>query len=84
MIRAWRASRRMREETAVIRAIGQLRPSHASGYLIGRLAGMGPGRVHPILARLEASGRVVSGWADGPSPRRRVYRVLRAESQPWP
>lgn len=78
-LQKWFAARDLANEQAVIRAIGMLRPSQASGVPIGRLAGMGPGKVHVVLARLEGSGRVVSDWVDGPFPRRRVYRVVDAE-----
>jgi len=79
----WRAERRRRQEAAVIRAIGMLRPSQASGVPIALLAHMGAGAVHPTLARLEASGRVTSGWGEQAfpgGPRRRVYRVVRDEA----
>lgn len=81
-LQRWFADRDRAEEQAVIRAIGMLRPSQASAYPpIGRLAGLGPGKVHVVLARLEGSGRVTSDWADGPHPRRRLYRVVSATSR---
>ena len=75
----WQADRRRSDEAAVLRAIQMLRPSHASGWPIWRLAGIGLGRTYGALARLEASGRVESEWADGPHPRRRLYRVASSE-----
>lgn len=78
-LQKWFAARDRAEEQAVIKAIGMLRPSQASGYPISRLANMGSGKVYVVLARLEASGRVRSEWVDGPRPRRRVYRVGEAE-----
>lgn len=77
----WRDRRRRRDETAVLQAIRLLRPEQASAVPISRLAGFGVGRVYPALARMEADGRVMSGW-EPPSaflsefrPRRRLYRV---------
>lgn len=77
----WRVQRRRAQEERVIRAIGMLRPSKASAFPISLLARMGPGSAHPVLARLEGAGRVVSEWVDGPYPRRRVYRVVEANRQ---
>lgn len=72
----WRENRQRRDEKAVLAAIGMLRPSRASGYPISRLAHIGVARAYPALARLENSGRVVSEWAEGSKPRRRVYRAV--------
>lgn len=60
-------------------AIAMLRPSQASGYPISRLADLGPGQTHVVLARLEGRGVLTSQWADGPHPQRRLYRVAKAE-----
>lgn len=65
-----------RDTVAVVRAIRMLRPSQASGWPISRLAHIGVGRTYVVLVRLEDSGRVVSSWADGPPPRRRLYRLV--------
>lgn len=78
-IQQWRADRRVAQEQAVIRAIGMLRPSQAGGYPIHRLAHIGVGQTYVVLARLEGAGRITSEWADMEPPRRRVYRVVRAE-----
>jgi hypothetical protein len=72
------ARRRFEREQRVIAAIGQLRPEFATLGRIARLAYLGPGSVVGILARLEGSGEVVSDWADGPYPRRRVYSVVKS------
>lgn len=72
----WRTKRHAADEQKVLRALGMLRPSNASGWPICRLAQMGPGRTYPALARLEARGAVTSDWTDGPDPRRRIYRVV--------
>lgn len=77
VIRQWLAERRRREEAAVLAAIAMLRPSWAGGSPIALLARLSVARVYVVLARLEKSGRVTSGWADGPHPRRRVYRAVR-------
>jgi DNA-binding PadR family transcriptional regulator len=74
-LKARRAARRADDERRVLAAIAMLRPSQASGYPISRLAHMGVGKVYAVLARLERSGRVASDWADGPYPRRRLYRA---------
>lgn len=73
-----RDARAQADAAAVLAAIRMLRPSCASGYPIGRLARISPGRVHVALARLEREGRVASRWASGPPwPRRRLYREVR-------
>jgi hypothetical protein len=64
-----------RDEAAVLNAIRLLRPSRASGWPIWGLAEIGAGRTYVALARLERAGRITSGWADGPTPRRRLYQV---------
>jgi PadR family transcriptional regulator, regulatory protein PadR len=47
------------------------------GFEIIKRTGIKSGTVYPILARLEASGWVTSGWANDSSsgPRRRYYRL---------
>lgn len=50
------------------------------GLELGRAAGLHSGTVHPILARLEALGWVVSRWEDvdpraASRPPRRYYRL---------
>ncbi|WP_084434690.1 PadR family transcriptional regulator [Kibdelosporangium aridum] len=50
------------------------------GYKLCESAGVSPGRLYPLLARLEATGWLTSGWesneADqGIEPRRRYYRI---------
>ena len=54
------------------------------GLELGELAGLGLGRVHPVLARFEGVGWVTSRWedvpatddaADGDRPARRCYRL---------
>ncbi|MBB6628908.1 helix-turn-helix transcriptional regulator [Nocardioides sp. KIGAM211] len=50
------------------------------GLEIGEVAGLPSGTVHPILARLEGSGWVVSQWEDvdpaaAGRPARRYYRL---------
>lgn len=69
-----RAIQRQAERILVALADG------AAHYVVGdldRLTGIHAGSMYPALARLEATGRIESGWADqGPSkPRRRWYRT---------
>lgn len=52
-------------------------------------SGVRIGRLYPALSRLERSGDVTSGWADGPEPQRRWYQLTpaglrRATSQVLP
>jgi PadR family transcriptional regulator PadR len=50
------------------------------GLELSELAGLATGTIHPILARLEGFGWVISRWEDADPkqqgrPRRRYYRV---------
>lgn len=71
------AARQLRDDNAVLDAIRMLRPSRAYGFPIARLARLSPSRTNVALARLEEAGQVTSDWADGPWPRRRLYKVQR-------
>ncbi|WP_314416206.1 PadR family transcriptional regulator [Streptomyces sp. DSM 40484] len=64
----------------VLRAFLEKPTQERYGLELGRLAGLESGTIHPILARLEATGWVDSWWEDAdPSeqgrPRRRYYRL---------
>lgn len=74
---ARREARAQADAAAALDAIRMVRPSRATALIIGRLAWLSPGRAHVALARLEREGRVVSRWADGPYPRRRLYAIVR-------
>jgi hypothetical protein len=74
---ARREARTQADAAAALDAIRMVRPSRATALIIGRLAWLTPGRAHVALARLEREGRVVSRWADGPYPRRRLYAIPR-------
>lgn len=73
----WRKDRRRADEQRVLDAIGQLRPSKASGFPIMRLAGLGAARTYAALARLESRGQISGQWEPGEAPRRRLYKVER-------
>ncbi|WP_116172695.1 PadR family transcriptional regulator [Kutzneria buriramensis] len=65
---------------AVLRAL-VAEPTHEFyGLELGAIAGLPSGTVHPILARLEACGWLVSHWEDldphtEGRPRRRYYQL---------
>jgi predicted Rossmann fold nucleotide-binding protein DprA/Smf involved in DNA uptake len=69
------ARRQSDQELRVQHAIRDLQPDAATAARIARLATVGIAAIYPILARLEERGEITSEWADGPEPRRRVYRV---------
>lgn len=68
-----RAHRRRVEESLVAAALRE-RPD-LSAYPLAQRTGIGSGQIYVVLARMEGDGRVVSRWADGPEPRRRLYRL---------
>jgi uncharacterized protein (DUF433 family) len=70
---SWRAERRNRK-LDLVRAALSAHPD-APSPVIARCAGIGPARVYVYLAELETAGEVTSRWADGPYPRRRLYRL---------
>lgn len=64
----------------VLRAMLEYPTQEMYGLEIGASAGLASGTVHPILARLEASGWLESRWEDVDPrmegrPRRRYYRL---------
>lgn len=64
-----------RRQQAELLVIGALTDGEAPGFTLMRRTGLGPGRLYVALARLEGTGRIASDWADGPHPRRRLYRL---------
>ncbi|MGP1352518.1 MAG: PadR family transcriptional regulator [Parasphingopyxis sp.] len=56
-------------------------PKGLHGYEIMKIAGIGPGTLYPILARLEDRAILVSEWQDAPTngrPPRHIYRLTAA------
>ncbi len=47
-----------------------------SGATLGAFSGLSSGQLYPVLFRMEREGKIASAWADGPYPRRRIYRPL--------
>lgn len=64
---------------AVLNALAANPTSEFWGYELTKITGLPSGTLYPILARLEATGWLVSDWADeAPAagrPRRRYYRL---------
>ena len=71
--RARRARRRWIEEALVAAALRE-RPD-LSGWPLMERTGLRGAGIYAVLARMESDGRVTSRWADGPYPRRRLYRL---------
>jgi DNA-binding transcriptional ArsR family regulator len=71
--RARRAIRRARDEALVAGVLWHT--PDLPGWSLIRDTGLSPGRVYVALARLEGDGRVTARRADGPYPRRRLYRL---------
>lgn len=69
-----------RRQQAELIVVGALTDGELSGYPLMKRTGLGPGRLYDALARLEDAGRITAAWAEGPRPRRRVYR-LAAETE---
>lgn len=70
----------------VLRALVAELDRERYGLEICRLAGLPTGTVHPILARLERAGWLLSYWEDIDArehgrPRRRYYRLSRDGAQ---
>jgi DNA-binding PadR family transcriptional regulator len=68
-----------RREQAESRIIVALAVGEQFGYPLMRTTGLRPGRLYPALVRLESTGRIISGWIEGPYPRRRFYRLTELE-----
>lgn len=68
-----------RRQQADLIIIGALTDGELPGHPLMQRTGLGPGRLYDALRRLEDAGRITSDWADGPRPRRRVYRLARTE-----
>jgi DNA-binding PadR family transcriptional regulator len=76
----WRARRERRHWIAEALITTALREEpDSSGYPLMRRTGLSSGRLYVALARLEAAGRITARWADGPYPRRRLYRLAEKE-----
>ena len=69
----WREARRADARALVAFAL-RAHPE-APALVLARCAGVSIGRLYVALAELEVSGEVTARWADGPSPRRRLYRL---------
>ena len=64
----------------VLRALLEFPTRERYGLELGQAAGLPSGTIHPILARLERAGWLVSQWEDAEPreqgrPRRRYYRL---------
>lgn len=57
------------------RILAALLDEPMSGRLLAEFAGLSVAQFYPAISRMEAEGKVVSAWADGPYPRRRIYRL---------
>lgn len=75
--RVRRARNRWIEEALVAAALRE--QPDLSGYPLAKRTGIGTGQIYVVLARMESDGRVTSRWADGPPPRRRLYRLSEGE-----
>jgi len=60
---------------AEINILSVLRDGPLSSAKLGEHTRLGPARMYPALFRLEESGKIISHFADGPEPRRRIYRI---------
>lgn len=68
----WFTNREKRRDCEVLGALVRS-PAGAPALDIAERCGRPPGSLYPTLARLERRGEVVSWWAPGPIPRRRIY-----------
>ena len=73
---SWRSRRFARQAAEMDRLIEALlvHPNSPASRL-AQCAGTGSVKVHVYLAQLEAQDAIVAAWADGPYPRRRLYRL---------
>lgn len=73
---SWRSRRFARQEAEMDRLIDALRAHpDAPALRLARCAGISPAKVYVYLAQLEEQDAVSATWADGPYPRRRLYRL---------
>lgn len=70
----WFTNRQKRRDCEVLGALVG-RPAGSWATEIARRCGRPPGSLYPTLVRLESQRRVVSWWAPGPWPRRRLYSL---------
>lgn len=70
--RRWRHTRHQADERRILLAMRGGGRNY--GYNIALAAGMRPGSIYPVLARLEAAGLVRTGWDDS-ALRRRWYQL---------
>lgn len=68
-----RERKRRTDEGRIVAALREA--GEMSGFPLIEATGLGSGRLYITLARMENGGRGVSRWADGPYPRRRLYRL---------
>jgi hypothetical protein len=72
----WRARRKVRlaRHEALIAGVLLYTPD-LSGWPLMQRTGLNAAQLYTALQRMELDGRVESRWADGPFPRRRLYRL---------
>jgi DNA-binding PadR family transcriptional regulator len=46
-----------------------------SGKALADFSELSVAQFYPTIMRMEREGKVISAWADGPYPRRRIYRL---------
>lgn len=63
----------MTPEQKILAALSE-KPEGMSGAEIGEASGLWSAVLYPALSRLEHEGKVISEWAEGDYPRRRIYR----------
>ena len=76
-IRRALAARRQRHMDLLL-AILAAREEGRFGADMWRLSGVPSGAMYVALAHLEREGLVVSSWAEGTNPRRRLYQITPA------
>jgi DNA-binding PadR family transcriptional regulator len=63
--------RQAEKEARILRALTE----PMSGKALADFAELTSGQFYPAIFQMEAEGKVVSSWEDGPYPRRRIYRL---------
>lgn len=62
-------------EQKIIEALGAADRQSRTGFELSEATGLGTATLYPALARLERDGKLLSCWADGEYPRKRLYRL---------
>jgi hypothetical protein len=70
----WFTNRQKRRDCEVLGALVRF-PDGATALAIAERCGRPSGSLYPTLARLKSRRHIVSWWADGPHPRRRIYSL---------